>query len=439
MKFEKLFYVAISSVVIIAFILIRNISSPSGTSYNSNSLVKKIYFADHISAAHQKVIDKFNEKYKGQIEVVAINLPFVKFSTNERKELLARYLRSKSDRIDIFSVDQIWVPRFAKWAIPMEKYIPPSTKDNLLKYAMQSCYFNDTLVSVPLYIDIAIMTYRKDLLEKLPDHEILEKKIKESITWEDFISLQKRLGYSKNPYFLFQADDFEGLVCIFAELMANQNKPMIEDGKLQLNSEEAKRALQLLVDLVNKYNISPKGVITLKENTSYDYFISNDGVFLRGWTSFLSNDSRRSYNYNKIFDKLEPVPTPHFEGLNPVSVFGGWNLMISKFSTKIPEAVKFVNYLVSDEAQKIMYEEALFLPINEKIYKDSSYAKDFPGLQFYYSLLKRGFHRPFLENYTNISDFLSYYLNLAIRKELTVEDALKMASEKINSGSILIK
>ena len=109
MKFEKLFYVAISSVVIIAFILIRNISSPSGTGYNSGSFVKKIYFVDHISAAHQKVIDKFNEKYKGQIEVVAINLPFVKFSTNERKELLARYLRSKSDRIDIFSVDQIWL------------------------------------------------------------------------------------------------------------------------------------------------------------------------------------------------------------------------------------------------------------------------------------------------------------------------------------------
>jgi multiple sugar transport system substrate-binding protein len=31
--------------------------------------------------------------------------PFQKFSTNERKELLTRSLRSKSDRIDIFSVD----------------------------------------------------------------------------------------------------------------------------------------------------------------------------------------------------------------------------------------------------------------------------------------------------------------------------------------------
>ena len=439
MKFEKLFYVAISSVVIIAFILIRNISLPSGAGFNPNSLVKKIYFVDHISAAHQKVIDKFNEKYKGQIEVEAINLPFVKFSTNERKELLARYLRSKSDRIDIFSVDQIWVPRFAKWAIPMEKYVSPPVKDDLLKYAMESCYFNDTLVSVPLYIDIAIMTYRKDLLKKLPDYKIVEQKIKESITWEDFISLKKKLGYSKNPFFLFQADDFEGLVCIFAELMADQNKPMVVDGNLQLNTKEAKKALQLLVDLVNKYDISPKEVVTLKENPSYDYFIKNNGVFLRGWTSFLSDDSKKSYNYNEIFDNLEAAPTPHFAGTKPVSVFGGWNLMISKFSTKIPEAVKFVNYLISDEAQRIMYEEALFLPINERIYKDSSYAKDFPGLQFYYNLIKRGFHRPFLENYTNISDFLSYYLNLAIRKELTVEDALKIASEKINSGSILIK
>ena len=63
----------------------------------------------------------------------------------------------------------------------------------------------------------------------------------------------------------------------------------------------------------------------------------------------------------------------------------------------------------------------------------------FPGLKSYYRLLQRGFHRPFLENYTNISDVLSYYLNLAIRKELTVDEALKMASEKINSESILIK
>jgi multiple sugar transport system substrate-binding protein len=188
MKFEKLFYVAISSIVIVAFILITFISSPSGSS-GSDSYIKKIYFVDHISTAHQKVIDRFNKKYKGQIEVEAINLPFIKFSTNERKELLARYLRSKSGRIDIFSVDQIWVPRFAKWAIPMEKHINPSSRNNLLKYAMQSCYYKDTLVAIPLYIDIALMFYRKDLL-KIPEYKLVEKK-KRIDYGDDFASLQK--------------------------------------------------------------------------------------------------------------------------------------------------------------------------------------------------------------------------------------------------------
>jgi multiple sugar transport system substrate-binding protein len=32
----------------------------------------------------------FNSRNKGRIEVVPVNLPFEKFTTNERKELLAR-------------------------------------------------------------------------------------------------------------------------------------------------------------------------------------------------------------------------------------------------------------------------------------------------------------------------------------------------------------
>lgn len=82
-------------------------------------LVTQIFFADNISNAHRKLIERFNEEFKGQIEVIPIDLPFSKFSTNERKELLARSLRSKSERIDVFAVDLIWVPRFARWGQPV--------------------------------------------------------------------------------------------------------------------------------------------------------------------------------------------------------------------------------------------------------------------------------------------------------------------------------
>lgn len=89
----------------------------------ATNIPARIYFADNISIAHEALIKRFNETYRGEIEVIPVNLPFSKFSTNERKELLARSLRSKSDLIDVFAVDLIWVPRFAKWCEPLDIHI----------------------------------------------------------------------------------------------------------------------------------------------------------------------------------------------------------------------------------------------------------------------------------------------------------------------------
>lgn len=439
MKFEKIFYVVISSVLITAFILVSYVSPPFTSGDNSTPHLKKIYFADNISQAHQKIIDSFNKKNKGKIEVVPINLSFDKFSTNERKELLARYLRSKSERVDVFAVDQIWVPRFAKWGIPLEKFLSAQQTGNLLEYAMESCFYNDTLVAVPLYIDIALMFYRDDLLKQLPDYSEVIKKISNSITWEDFIDLHSRLINNHKNFFIFQADDYEGLICIFTELLAQQNKPLIKNGYLNLDTPEAEKALQLLVDLVYKYRVSPELVSGFKENPSYEYFMENNSVFLRGWPGFLSSENNALSLNRAAVQYLRKAPTPHFKGFKPGSVYGGWNLMISQYSLNIPEAAKFVNYLLSDEAQKIMYEDGEVLPILNSIYNDSDYVNRHPELRFYHSLLSKGVYRPFIEDYTNISDILSYYVNLAIRKELTVKEALSAAEEKIKSGSIFLK
>ena len=84
-------------VIYISMILSNNLGS-------GKKNIPRIYFADNISPALQSLIDRFNQNYQGQIEVVPINLPFSKFSTNERKELLARSLRSKSDLIDVYNI-----------------------------------------------------------------------------------------------------------------------------------------------------------------------------------------------------------------------------------------------------------------------------------------------------------------------------------------------
>jgi len=189
-----------STVIISLLILISNFLPISSSSTDKGKSVTKIYYADNISKAHQRVIDSFNKKYFGQIEVKAINLPFEKFSTNERKELLARYLRNKSDRIDLFAVDLIWVPRFAKWCIPLDRYFSKKQQEEFIKPALSSCYYDDSLMALPLYIDVALMFYRSDELKKLPNYTKIKEKLNSSITWEEFIELHKQTKSTTNPF-----------------------------------------------------------------------------------------------------------------------------------------------------------------------------------------------------------------------------------------------
>ncbi len=438
MNIEKIFYIIISTMLVTVFVLFTFIFSPNGLDSRNASKVKTIYFVDHISSAHQAVIDLFNERYKGQIKVETVNLSFDKFSTNERKELLARYLRSKNNRIDIFSVDQIWVPRFAKWSIPLKKIIDTSEINSIIPYAYETCLWNDSLVAVPLYIDIALMFYRDDLLKTLPDYTSLKKLINNSITWNDFIHLSKQFDKTKNPFYLFQADDYEGLICSFTELMANENNPIIgKNGEILLDTPAGKKSLQLLVELVNKNNVSPKNVSYLKENESFRYFAKNNGVFLRGWPSMI--DDKNEFLSDENRSQLRMAPLPHFEGTKPKFVFGGWNLMISKFSERMPEVIKFARFLLSEESQKLMYERGRYLPINKKLYEDTTFTKKYPELIFFDNLFKQGVHRPFITAYTNVSDIISYYINLAIKNEISVDDALSEATRLIKDKAILVK
>ncbi|MBK7228388.1 MAG: extracellular solute-binding protein [Ignavibacteriales bacterium] len=438
MNAEKIFYIILSTILVTVFILFTFVFSPGEFNTSRTSKQKTIYFVDHISAAHQKVIDLFNERNKGSIKVETINLSFDKFSTNERKELLARYLRSKNNRIDVFAVDQIWVPRFVKWGKPLDAFIDSTEKANLFSDALKTCINKNSLVAVPLYIDIAVMFYRDDLINKLPDYPMIRKKLNASITWEDFINLNSRVNKNGKPFFIFQADDYEGLICAFTELMANQNNPIIDaNGKVFIDSPEGKKSLQLLVDLVNKYKAAPEEVTSLKENESYRLFIKDNAHFLRGWTSMLGDETIQIPD--DVKENVKMIPVPHFTGSNTASVYGGWNLMVSNYSEKIPEVMKFVKFLLSVESQKIMYEERGYLPINNKLYSDSNYVKLHPELRFLKQVLQTGVHRPFLQNYTSVSDILSYYIKRAIKNEISVDEALNEATRKINEKAILVK
>lgn len=428
----------LSVAIIMGMLLIIAIDSFFKKSNQPTKGITQIYFADNISIAHEALIKQFNETYRGKIEVIPINLPFSKFSTNERKELLTRSLRSKSDLIDVFAVDLIWVPRFAKWSEPVHVYINTSDRENILPEALQSCYYGEQLVALPLYIDIGMMYYRRDLLQSLPGYEQLVQKLKNSISWEELIQLKKDYFSTTQNFYLFAAKSYEGLICSFIELLISQNENLFNKDVIRLDTPEARKALNLLVDLVHTYRLTPAVVVNFDEYQTYLYAVENDAVFLRGWPGFLQQYPQVVGDTTK-FRFFEMAALPHLQGAKPLSVYGGWNLMISKYSNHKWAALKFIQYALQPESQKILYTNGGYIPVNLQVYQDSTFMHAHPELAYYRELLQRGVHRPYRTDYTKLSDIISQYVHLSIKKELSPEEALTKITQLIHSDRFVFE
>ncbi len=389
-----------------------------------------ICLADDISPTYRKVIDEFNRDYKGKIFVETINIPFSKFSTNQRKELFDRFFRTKSSQVDVFSVDEIWTAKFAKWCQPLGAYFPNGLKDKILPTALESCYYDSTLVAIPLFVDVGLMYYRKDLIDGLPNASTIEKELRNSITWREFEKVGMEFKGRSNPFYIFQADNYEGLMCSLDEMMTGLGYPLYANGRFQLQSPGAEEAVGQMVDLVQRYHLSPPVVTDLRETSSMKYCLRKNGIFLRGWPD-IDKTLRDSAAKSTDGERWAMAPVPHFAGHHAVSILGGWDLMISKYSLHKNAALTLIKFLIRKKIQEIMFEQGGYLPSNANVYSDKEFVERNPNLKFYMKLLNTGVHRPSLPDYTRFSDIISYYVKLAISGKLSTSAALAAAAHAI--------
>ncbi len=416
--------------ILLVTLVVVYIFSPSNFIESGNREIK-IYYIDNISTAHQKIIDNFNEIHKGKIKVVPIDIPFYKFSTNERKELLIRSLRSKSKRIDIFAADLVWVSRFSKWAEPLDKYFTKNELENLLPKAYETCKFNNQLIASPLYLDVSVLFYRKDLLSKLPNFSLIKSKLDKSITWKDFIKLSRKTKF-RDKYYIFPADEYEGLICSYNDLVLSADSTFYNH-EIDFTKPSSIRAAKLLHNLTNRYKISPKNIINFREKNAFSSFFKYGGLFLRGWQSF-KNDTKNLDQSAAKEALLGVTQLPHFSDGSRGSTIGGWNLMLTKNSSHKKEAVEFMKFFLNKKSQEILYSVGSYLPVTNELYSDSAFISKYPDLIFNKKLLNEGLLRPKLVNYTKISDILSHFLRLTIAGELDPKEAMEKTQYEISNS-----
>ncbi|MCF8259394.1 MAG: extracellular solute-binding protein [Melioribacteraceae bacterium] len=419
---------------LLLLVLIHFVISPQANPESvENKLPVTIYFADNISLAQREIIKRFNSEYNGKIKVELVNLPLEKFSSAERKQLFTKYLRSESNQIDVFSIDQVWIPRFAKWSEDLRKFFPDEIEQNIIGEALTPCIYNNRLVAAPLYIDMGVMYYRSDLISELPNSAILKRTLEKSITWEEFIELGEKYFSDSERFFFFSADNYEGLICFFMEIYSAQNYN--SELPIEIGSERTLSSFKFIQSLINENKLTPAEVTNMQETEVLISYLDSDGIFIRGWPNSF-NFFEPSEEHKKKIEKIKIVPLPHFKGKPKSYTFGGWNLMLSKFSSNKKEAAEFIKFCLSEESQLLMYEMQGFLPSTKSFYFSDDNSTDSGKIEFFNTNFGYGIYRPRVENYTLFSSILSGSLNKVLRQEIGTDEAILDAEKEFELLSV---
>lgn len=321
------------------------------------------------------------ERYMDKHPNVKIELFNAPNLNDNRFSLYKQHLWAKDPKIDIYQIDVIWPGDLAEHFVDLREYVPAKAIDQHFSTIIENNTVNDKLVAMPWYADIALLYYRKDLLNKYGFNPPTTWRQLEKIT-RTIKQKEHNRGNSDLAGFLWQGNVYEGLTCTALEWIASQGGGQIikPDGKVTINNPQAVKAINRAASWVG--DISPKSVLNMTEEKARKKFQAGEAIFMRNWPyayPLLQKD------HSPVQGKVGVTSLPSSLKGESVSTLGGWQLGVSKYSQHIETAVDVVLFLTSYEEQKRRAIKGGFNPTIKELYQDKEVVDSLP-LPFYNNL-----------------------------------------------------
>ncbi len=369
-----------------------------------------------------KLVKEYNEKTNENLQLV--RQPTY---TDQRRQELIISLEAKQPNPDMFLMDVVWINQFIKshWLEPLDNYITKNNFDTNIffpKVLNSVDRYKNELYALPVFLDVGLLYYRKDLLNRYGFDSPPQ-------TWNELINQSLKIQkaerkHNQNFYgFVWQGAQYEGLVCDFLEFIASNGGSILKDGKLNLDTPKNERALQMMVDLIHRYKISPVNTYTeMKEEEVRRAFQRGDALFERNWTYAWKLSQG---NDSPVKGKTGLIVLPHSDGNNSVSTLGGWHIGISRFSDEKEKAWKFIQFVSSYEVQKNLLLKVGWNPARKDVYDDKVAKTKLPTVKILYDALQNTVARPTLPYYSQVSDIIQRYVNNCLAGKIKPGEALK--------------
>jgi multiple sugar transport system substrate-binding protein len=378
------------------------------------------------SGAANKSIEEWNAAHPEE-KVTFIELPD---SADQQRQQLIQNAQIKSDTFSVLNLDVVWTSEFAanKWIMPLPEDAVPA--DQMIPATVNAATYRDTLFGAPYYTDGALFYFRSDLL-KAAGIAAPPK------TWDEMkaacakiLALPEAAGMS---CYTGQFDKNEALTVNFSEAVASAGGSVVDaEGKPTVNTAEAKKGLNLLVDGF-KDGMFPSDAITYLEEQGRRAFQDGKVVFLRNWP-FLYASLSATDGSSKVAGKFDITSIPGTDGPG-VSTLGGRNLAVSPFTANKGTALEFIKFFTSQQQAQKRLALSSRAPAYASLYEDPAVVAKRPFFPTLLESLNNAKPRPKVVQYGATTKAIQEEAYAAITGEKDTDTALTDMQAKLEEIS----
>lgn len=385
-----------------------------------------------------------------QLQGVKVEVVAQAWRTTDIHDLYSRFLALRDPSIDIYVIDDPWIPEFAfaGWILPLDR-IEGWARRELHPAGLRSGMFRGKLYAVPFELSANALFYRRDLLDKhgfsppgtmdellSQARQIKEKENKEKEKAEE---KENEKGKEKEKESLS-----DGLVLhafflhndIYPFLWASGGGALDSRERIALDRRPNIEALTRLQEAFKQGKALPsrERMLGFRNAMRYGYhdavqsFEKGSAVFMINWLRFAAAAEDPG---SPLYRRLGVVPVPGLRPGKGGSTLGSWNLAVNAASRNPGLAMKVIRSLSSPKMVWERYEKLATFPPHRRYYEDKAFLAGHRRLRIAGSVLAHARSRLPLPNERELNEIVEETLTGILFRGEPVEKSLRTTAARM--------
>ncbi len=359
----------------------------------------------------EKQFEQANPDIDVRIEVIDWDAGFQKLST----------LISADNAPDLANIATLWLPELVDLDVvqPLDDFISDEMRERFIPMTLQGAQYRGHLYGLPIAVSARALYCNADLLAaagKQPPK-----------TWEELVDVARACADPEAGVYGFgvQGAKVETDVYWYYFLWANGGRILSDDGTRAIfNSPQGVEALQFVVDLVHKYQVTEPDPTAYNREDLQELFKSGRlAMMITGpWFWGMLEKDVPDLNY-----ELAPIPA-HVE---QVTMAVTDNLVMFNTSEHKDAAWRFIEFFYDPKLRLEWAQTFGMLPELKEV-AESDYITSSKQWSLFMSLLPTGRFVPLHPRWTTIAEEIKLGIQEALLETKTPQQALDDAAERVN-------